>query len=321
MSYSGWSNEEYHSIYENGSWQNSKFCPNIKPISSAVQYAQSVIEGMKAYKNDKGEIFIFRVEDHHKRLNLSLQKLNLPTIDFDFFYNALKTVVSPLSQWSFPIESNILYIRPVVYGLEGEIFPAASSTYGFSIYTAPIGDFRKESCTIRFYDTITRTSQNGLSSAKTALSYSPIISKPLSKNTFTDIWFDPISGCIEEADTANIFFVVDEKTIVTPFLNNKILAGITRDSVIKIINHYTDYTVIERDIAVNEVIELVKTKKLQDCFTTSTGIGIQKVNEIYHKNEFHTIHNTESLVENLKLLYENTIIGKDNQFKNWKQIL
>jgi branched-chain amino acid aminotransferase len=264
--YSGWSANKFHAVYENNRWSKIESEPVIPVSASCVQYAQSVIEGMKAYKTGNGRPVIFRPHAHHQRLQYSLKRLNLPDIDYGFFYEALKTVVTPATQWTSPIIAETLYIRPIVYGLEGEIFPLASKKCGFSIYTAPVGNFRKENCAIQFFELLTRTSENGLNTAKTSLNYSPIIAKPAKEQPITDVWFNPVTGYIEEADTANIFFVIKDLGIITPLLNNRILAGITRDSVIEIIKQETPYPLIEKILRYRRSLNLAV---LKGCWTAS----------------------------------------------------
>jgi branched-chain amino acid aminotransferase len=320
-SYSGWSADKFHAVYDGSTWSKSASEPVIPVSASCVQYAQSVIEGMKAYKTGNGKPVVFRLHAHHERLQYSLKRLNLPPIDPDFFYAALKTVVTPASQWESPLTSDILYIRPIVYGLEGDIFPVASKKCGFSIYTAPVGNFRKEHCTIQFFNLLTRTSEHGLNSAKTSLNYAPIISKPAKEKPATDVWFDPVTGYIEEADTSNIFFVIRDLGIITPILNSRILAGITRNSVIEIIKQEMPYQLIEQNITVQEILEFSRAGRLVDCFMTSTGIGIQHVNDIYFDQQHFPVTAPNSVANELYIKYTDAIFGSNQRYSSWRDSL
>ena len=55
-----------------------------------LHYGQGVFEGLKAYRNDKGEVQLFRPQENFKRLNVSNHKLCIPEIDEGFALDALK---------------------------------------------------------------------------------------------------------------------------------------------------------------------------------------------------------------------------------------
>ena len=319
--YSGWSENKFHAVYDRNMWSKIESEPVIPVSASCVQYGQAVIEGMKAYKAGNGRPVIFRLQAHHERLQYSLKRLNLPDIDYEFFYEALKTVVIPVTQWTSPMISETLYIRPIVYGLEGEIFPQASKKCGFSIYTAPVGNFRKENCAIQFFELLTRTSENGLNTAKTSLNYAPIIARPAKEKPVTDVWFNPVTGYIEEADTANIFFVIRDLGIITPLLNNRILAGITRKSVIEVIKQDMPYQLIEKNITVQEILEFSRTERLLDCFMTSTGIGIQHVNDVYFNDQHFSVISPNSIAKEIYGKYTDAIFGSDPRYSTWRNSL
>src|SRR5579885_3288632 len=68
--------------FENGEWRNVEIKPYqpllLEPSLSALHYGQAIFEGIKAYKNDAGEAFIFRPYDNYKRFNLSAERMNMP---------------------------------------------------------------------------------------------------------------------------------------------------------------------------------------------------------------------------------------------------
>ena len=61
--------------YANGSWGEPEIVPyaplQLDPSASALHYGQAIFEGMKAYKDDKGDVFLFRPDQNIKRLNKS----------------------------------------------------------------------------------------------------------------------------------------------------------------------------------------------------------------------------------------------------------
>ena len=48
------------------------------PSSTVLHYAQTVFEGMKAYRNELGQVTMFRPDMNMKRMNNSAQRIALP---------------------------------------------------------------------------------------------------------------------------------------------------------------------------------------------------------------------------------------------------
>lgn len=50
----------------------------LEPSSSVLHYAQTVFEGMKAYRKDDGKVMMFRPDMNMKRMNSSAKRIALP---------------------------------------------------------------------------------------------------------------------------------------------------------------------------------------------------------------------------------------------------
>jgi branched-chain amino acid aminotransferase len=51
---------------------------NLSPSATVLHYAQSLFEGMKAYRHEDGTVTLFRPDMNMKRMNNSAQRLALP---------------------------------------------------------------------------------------------------------------------------------------------------------------------------------------------------------------------------------------------------
>src|SRR3712207_5189917 len=64
--------------FENGEWKNIEIKPYqpllLSPSVAALHYGQAIFEGIKAYKNEAGEAFIFRPQDNFRRFNISAER-------------------------------------------------------------------------------------------------------------------------------------------------------------------------------------------------------------------------------------------------------
>src|ERR1043166_1605745 len=104
--------------YKNGEWQEPQVVPfqnlSLPPNTLALHYAQSVFEGMKAFRMQDGSINIFRIDKHHERLNKSLHRMCMPAIPYELFSSALHQLVQTDKDWVPGNEDAALYIRPLV---------------------------------------------------------------------------------------------------------------------------------------------------------------------------------------------------------------
>ena len=71
--------------YKNGAWQEMQIEPygpvEFDLATTVFHYAQGIFEGLKAFRNDKGEIRVFRPEENFKRMNRSAERMCIPQID------------------------------------------------------------------------------------------------------------------------------------------------------------------------------------------------------------------------------------------------
>ena len=51
---------------------------SLEPSSTVLHYAQTLFEGMKAYRDENGKVTLFRPDMNMKRMNTSAQRLALP---------------------------------------------------------------------------------------------------------------------------------------------------------------------------------------------------------------------------------------------------
>ena len=67
--------------YTDGKWQNPVIQPfqqiTLDPSASVLHYGQAVFEGMKAFKDDNGTVWLFRPDENFKRLNRSAHRLQI----------------------------------------------------------------------------------------------------------------------------------------------------------------------------------------------------------------------------------------------------
>lgn len=103
----------------------------------------------------------------------------------------------------------------------------------------------------------------------------------------------------------NVFFKINGE-IVTPKLNGSILSGITRSSVIELLN-YWDIPVVEKRISIEELYEAYKNGELEEAFGSGTAAVISPIGELKWEDK-QMVVNEGKTGEISKKLYD-TITG------------
>jgi branched-chain amino acid aminotransferase len=92
------------------------------------------------------------------------------------------------------------------------------------------------------------------------------------------LWLDQSHRYVEEAGTMNVFFRIGD-TVVTPALEDSLLAGVTRDSVLTLLREWK-VKVEERPVTIAEVAEAFARGALQEAFGTGTAATISAIGEL-----------------------------------------
>lgn len=285
--------------FEGGTWKSARIVPfgpiEMLPSACCLHYGQIVFEGLKAFRTVSGSVQIFRPDKYHERFNRSCRRLCIPEIDFDTFLTALKALVAKDRDWVPRQKGYSLYIRPFVFASDSYIGVRVSKTYRFLIITSPVGAYYKEGFNPVSLVTSTeyiRAAKGGLGMAKTPANYAASLlpaQEAIQKGFSQLLWLDAAEKrYVEEVGTMNIFFCVSGK-LVTPSLEGTILAGITRDSVIRIAEDW-GIPVEERKISIEEILDASRKGTLEEVFGTGTAAVISPVGLICHQDESITVN-------------------------------
>src|SRR5690625_1237867 len=280
----------------------------ISPASMVFHYGQSVFEGLKAFRTEDGRVQLFRPDRNINHLNLSNNRLVIPTIDEDLALEALKKLVEIDKEWAPHVEGTSLYIRPFVISTEPFLGVAPSQHYKFIIIMSPVGSYYKEGIKpvkIAVENEYVRAVKGGTGEAKTGGNYASglMAQEVVAESGFAQVlWLDGVEKkYIEEVGSMNVFFKINGE-IITPALNGSILQGITRDSTLKLLHHW-GLPVTERKISMEELIEAHKNGTLEEAFGTGTAAVISPIGQLTWKNEDFIINNNET-GEIAKRLYD-----------------
>ena len=292
--------------FKNNSWGPVQIMEygdiSISPAAQVFHYGQSVFEGMKAFKNSSNDILFFRRDENLKRLNQSAKRMAIPEITSEIFYDGLNTLLKLDSEWCKSDPGFSIYIRPFIFASEPCIKASSSNEYTFMIILSPTKTYYSDPIHLIIEQEYSRSASGGVGFAKAAGNYGASFfpTNLAKKKGFTQvIWTDSKNhNLIEESGTMNIWFVIDN-ILVTPKLSDTILGGITRDSII-LISKDLGFTVQERDVTVDEILEASKKGILSEAFGTGTAVSVLPISSITFKEDKVTFSNLETITLKLK---------------------
>lgn len=289
--------------YDRGAgWHDARIVPYadfvLDPAALVFHYAQTLFEGLKAYKNEMGEILMFRPRDNFLRMNRTARRLCIPTIDVDEAVENLKMLIDMERDWIPSSPGTSLYIRPTIIATEPALGVRASDKYVFFIILSPVGPYYAEGMKpTRIYveDEYVRAVPGGTGHTKAGANYAASLiagEKAYKKGYSQVLWLDGKTHTnVEEVGSMNMFFVIDGE-LITPALRGSILPGITRDSILKIARSM-GVKATERTISIEEVFAAHDDGKLDEAFGTGTAAVVSSVGEMAWNDRTITINGGE----------------------------
>lgn len=269
--------------YEDGEWKNPKVVPyqplTLDPSARVFHYGQAVFEGMKAYRDDNDQVWLFRPDENFHRINKSCARLAMPEFPENYFFEGLKTLLEQDQEWIKKGFGNSLYIRPFVIATQAGVMASPANAYKFIIICSPAQAYYAGEVRVKIADHYSRAASGGFGFAKAAGNYAgQFYPTNLAKEEGYQqvIWTDANTHeYLEEAGTMNIFFRIDD-TLVTCPISDRILDGVTRKSVIDVAEDM-GITVEVRPIKVQEIIDAAENGRLKEIFGSGTAAVITRV--------------------------------------------
>lgn len=270
--------------YANGAWQQPEIIPygniSFSPAIHGLHYGQSIFEGMKAFKNPEGESVLFRPLENVKRFNLSAERMGMPEIPEQLFMDGLNALIDLDKDWIPTKQGSALYIRPFMFATDSFVGVRPSFNYSFIIFCCPVNSYYPKPIKVIVEDKYVRAAKGGVGFVKAAGNYglSMLPTAEARKKGYDQIiWTDAQTHeFAEESGTTNLFFVLNEKKVLTPELDGTILDGITRKSCIEILKD-AGFEVLETKISMAEMAKEAENGNLTDVFGTGTAAIIAKI--------------------------------------------
>ena len=305
--------KRYVSNYKNGAWEEGFLTEDatvtLNECAGVFQYAQTVFEGLKAYRTADGRIVTFRPDLNAARLADSARRLEMPAFPEDKFIEAVEKVVAANADFVPPYGSGAtMYLRPYMFGSNPVIGVKPATEYQFRIFATPVGPYFKggaKPLTLRVCD-FDRAAPKGTGHIKAGLNYAMSLhaivdahNQGYDENMYLD---SATRTNVEETGGANFIFITKDGKLVTP-KSETILPSITRRSLCYVAKEYLGMEVEEREVLLEEV------KDFAECGLCGTAAVISPVGKVVdHGNEICFPSGMSEMGPVLKKLYD-TLTG------------
>lgn len=281
--------------YKNNEWCNFRIIPyqryEMSYAMSALHYGQAIFEGLKAFRQDNGDVVVFRAKDNWARLNKSAVRMAMPEIPEEIFMSGLLELLKLDKEWTPTSENGSLYIRPFMIATEEAIGVKISSEYQFVIIAAPAGVYYTHPIKTLIQNTFYRSVKGGIGYVKAAGNYGRSLypTKLAQERGYQQIlWTDAETGkYIEEAGTMNVMFVKKD-VLITPALTDTLLSGITRDSVLKLARKMNIPTE-ERKVSIEEILRGIENGEVTEVFGVGTAATVAHITTIGYENKDYVL--------------------------------
>lgn len=288
--------------FREGKWQKPIIKPYepflIDPSAKVFHYGQAIFEGMKAYKDDNDDVWLFRPDQNLDRFNKSAVRMAMPEVPEEIFIGGLKTIVDLERNWVKKGLGNTLYIRPFMIAIGSGVIAQPSTQYRFMIILSPALSYYSGEVKVIIAEHYSRAANGGIGAAKAAGNYSAQFypQKLAQEKGFQQIiWTDDATHTkLEEAGTMNVFFRIND-TIYTAPTSERILDGVTRKSLIDIA-HRDGIKVEERSVLVSELIAGAKDGSLKEIFGAGTAAVVSPIVGFQFQNDYYELPKIENSI-------------------------
>ena len=290
------------------SWFGGKCVPfaeaTLSVATHALHYGTGAFGGMRALPNpaDGGEILLFRADRHARRLSQSARLL-LAELQESTIHEAIGHFLRA-NKPTCPI-----YLRPFVYTSDLGIAPRLHNIQtDFLIYGIEMGDYLSPdgvSCRISSW---CRQEDRSLPlRGKISGAY---ITSSLAKTEAVQSGFDEAillnsRGKVSEASGMNLFIVRDG-VLITPGVDQDILEGITRDSILELARAM-DIPTLER------AVDKTELSVADEVFLSGTAARVTPVRRI----ESVTLPAARPVMERLRDRLTAITEGRDSDYEHW----
>ena len=259
----------------------------LDPAAAVLHYAQEIFEGMKAYRAADGAVTLFRPLENARRFADSARRMAMPVLAEEHFLQAVEALVQADQAWIPPGQGS-LYLRPFMIATEAFLGVRPAAEYTFCVIASSVGDYFKgggKPVTVWAPQDFSRAAPGGTGAAKCGGNYAASLlaqAEATANDCDQVVFLDAAEHrWVEELGGMNVFFVMDDGTLVTPPLAGTILPGITRASIIDLARDL-GHEVLEQPYAFEDWRADAASGRLAEVFACGTAAVVAAIGEVRH---------------------------------------
>jgi len=286
--------------FADGQWGTPVITPYapmpMDPSSRVFHYGQAIFEGMKAYKDEQDDIWLFRPDQNLDRFNKSAVRLAMPEVPEHVFMEGLKQLINIDKEWVKKGKGNSLYLRPFMIATGHGVIASPSAQYRFMIIMSPAKSYYQGEVKVLIAEHYSRAANGGIGAAKAAGNYSAQFypTRLANEQGYQQvIWTDDATHTkLEEAGTMNVFFKIND-TLYTAPTSERILDGVTRKSILELAKR--DNIKLEvRSVLVEELLTAAKDGSLKEIFGAGTAAVINPIVGFAYQDNYYELPKQEN---------------------------
>jgi branched-chain amino acid aminotransferase len=288
--------------FRDGAWEKPIIKPYepflLDPSAKVFHYGQAIFEGMKAYKDESNDVWLYRPDENFERFNKSAFRMAMPQIPENIFLDGLKQLLQIEKEWVKKGKGNTLYIRPFMIAIGSGVIAQPSTQYRFMIILSPAKAYYSGEVKVIIAEHYSRAANGGIGAAKAAGNYSAQFYPTQlahDKGFQQIIWTDDATHTkLEEAGTMNVFFRIND-TLLTAPTSERILDGVTRKSLIDLAKR-EGYKVDIRPILVEELVTGAKNGSLKEIFGAGTAAVVNPIIGFSYQDIYYELPKQENSI-------------------------
>ncbi len=281
----------------------------VSVMTHALHYGTGVFEGIRGnWNEEKGLVHIFRLREHYERL---LQGCRLLMLDIPYSLDDLCQITVELVERNG--HNQDIYIRPLAYKSAEMVanLKLQDLVSDFTLITVPFGNYLGSDL-LRCCTSTWRRVDDPMIPARLKIC-GIYVNSILAKTEATMAGFDEAiilnhDGHVCEGSGENVF-VVSKGRLITPPLEDNVLPGITRNTVVDLAQRDLGLEVVERSIDRSELY------LADEVFLTGTAAHLTPVIEL--DNRAIGDGKAGPIASQLQRLYFDVVVGRNPKYLHW----
>lgn len=284
-------------------WHDAAVVPyaplELAPSTAVLHYAQTIFEGLKAYRQPDGSVATFRPDQNAARFQRSARRMAMPEVPTELFLGSLHALLEADHAWVPSGPEMTLYLRPFCFAVDPYLGVRPADTFQYLLIASPGGAYimggGDDAVSVWLSTEFVRAAPGGTGEAKTGGNYAASYlaqAQAAAQGCGQVVWLDALERrYVEEMGGMNLYFVEgggDDAVLVTPHLTGTLLPGVTRDSILTVAGDL-GLKAEERTVTWEQWRDACVSGAWTEAFACGTAAVVTPVGQVKHDGGAWTI--------------------------------